>query len=102
MIFSTKKPRARRSGKWSGLRNRFLKGKRCAVCEGVKQLEAHHVIPFHVNPDLELAPSNLLALCEGRKSINCHLIIGHLGNYRASNPKAIEDAERWKQRMLKR
>ena len=68
---------------------------RCAVCNSKKKLEAHHIIPFHIQPDLELDRTNLITLCESRTTINCHLIIGHTGNYRDYNPKVIEDAKYW-------
>lgn len=102
MNFGTSKPRGKRSSKWPALRDRFLKGKSCAVCEGQKRLEAHHIWPFHLRPDLELDPANLIPLCEGRASINCHLIMGHLGNYRSFNLVVQADAARWHARMKAR
>lgn len=54
----------------------------CQACGGKSRLEVHHIIPFHVRPDLELDPTNLVTLCEGGKyGINCHLFVGHKGNY---------------------
>ena len=76
----------RRNSKWRKLRNNFLKDACCAVCGGIDKLEAHHVVPFHEAPERELDPSNLLALCESKKSgINCHLFVGHLGDYKKAN-----------------
>jgi 5-methylcytosine-specific restriction protein A len=87
---------AKRSSKWRLVRNEFLKGNQCLVCEGKKSLIAHHEIPFHLAPDLELEESNLIALCEsGRYGINCHLLIGHLGNWRRANVYAWADAVHW-------
>jgi 5-methylcytosine-specific restriction protein A len=78
---------ARRSPKWKSVRDAFLKGKVCAACGGKSKLEAHHIVPFHVQPELELEVSNLLPLCEAKKyGINCHLLTGHAGNYRRFNP----------------
>jgi 5-methylcytosine-specific restriction protein A len=75
-----------RSPKWGALRDRFLVGKVCAVCGGKEKLQAHHVLPFHLRPDLELEESNLLALCESKHlGINCHLLVGHLGDFRKFN-----------------
>jgi len=79
---------ARRSPKWRAFRNKFLAGKTCAVCGGKTKLEAHHIQPFNLSPERELDPSNVLPLCEGRKTINCHLIVGHGGDYRDYNPKS--------------
>jgi 5-methylcytosine-specific restriction protein A len=77
---------ARRSPQWPKTRNAFLKGKSCAVCGGRKKVIAHHVIPFWLAPDLENDPDNLLPLCEDyRYGINCHLFVGHLGNFRRAN-----------------
>ena len=47
-----------RSGHWPTLRKQFLEGKVCAVCGGKEKLEAHHIKPFHLDPLLELDPTN--------------------------------------------
>jgi len=57
------------------------------------KLEVHHVIPFQVDSSLELVPSNFVVLCEGKKTINCHLIVGHGGDYKDFNPSVLVDAE---------
>jgi 5-methylcytosine-specific restriction protein A len=88
---------SKRSGKWPKVRRDFLKGKVCAVC-GYKgpKLEAHHVKPFHLHPADELDPANLVALCEeGHEGVNCHLLIGHAGNFQGINPDARRDAAMW-------
>ena len=48
-------------------------------------MEVHHCVPFAINRQLELVPSNLLTLCEaiGRQ---CHLKKGHNKNWRNFNP----------------
>ena len=84
----------RRSPKWARVREAHLKvNPRCAVCNSKKKLEAHHIIPFHIRPDLELDRTNLITLCESKATLNCHLIIGHGGNYRDINPDCVKDAE---------
>ncbi len=95
--FSGKAPvGARRSGKWRRVRDEFLKGKRCASCGGRRSLVAHHIIPFHLAPDLELDVSNLLPLCEAKRfGINCHLLLGHVGNWRRANPFVEAEAAYW-------
>jgi 5-methylcytosine-specific restriction protein A len=94
-------PGARRSPKWPALRRHFLKGKRCAVCGGTKKLEAHHIVPFHVEPRLELDERNLIPLCEGN-GVNCHLLFGHLGDFRCTNKNVCTDATVWAVRISER
>ncbi len=94
-------PGAKRSSQWAAVRNAFLKGKMCAVCGGRKSLIAHHEIPFHLAPHLELVESNLIPLCEaGRYGINCHLLLGHVGNYQRTNVTVRADVAYWRQRLI--
>ncbi len=103
MIAAVRKPAVERSPKWAALRHRVLKGARCAACGGTQMLEVHHKRPFHLFPHLELVPSNLIVLCERKRSgLNCHLLIGHLGNYRAWNPNVQRDAREWFQKLRTR
>ena len=92
---------AKRSKDWSKVRAEFLQlNPRCAVCEGNKKLNVHHIVPFHVDPTLELEPSNLITLCERKKyGIHCHLLVGHLGNYRNINTHLFEDVELLNRRL---
>lgn len=89
---------ARRSSKWSTVRRQFLvENPTCLVCGSKKNVEAHHIIPFHIMPDRELDMENLMNLCETKKyGLNCHLLIGHLGNYSRVNPTCELDAITWK------
>lgn len=91
---------SKRSGHWPKVRRAFLKGKACAVCGGTKKLEAHHKMPFHLDQGKELDPNNLIALCEGNKEVNCHLFIGHLGNFKGFNPEVQADAMAWARKLL--
>jgi len=77
-----------RSPKWPALSKRFLRGKACIACGSRDGLTAHHVVPFHLRPDLELVESNLVPLCSDR----CHLVWGHLDDYRLDSPTVREDA----------
>lgn len=86
---------SKRSSKWSTFRKSFLeKHNSCAACGGTEYLEAHHIEPFHENPDLELDPNNLITLCDKPGKDNCHLNVGHLGNFKNKNPYVKEDAEK--------
>jgi 5-methylcytosine-specific restriction enzyme A len=82
-----------RSPKWAAVRADFLADHpRCACCGGSSKLNVHHVEPFHVRPERELDPANLLTLCEGGNGLNCHFWIGHCGNWAAWNILARADA----------
>jgi hypothetical protein len=106
--FSGKAPLGvKRSGSWPLVRSSFLKlNPKCAICESTTNLEVHHIKPFHLNPELELDVNNLITLCESKKyGITCHLLVGHLGNYKFSNPDCRKDAKalhsKLKQTVLK-
>lgn len=65
----------------------------CAVCGTGKRLQVHHKKPFHLHPELELDPENLLTLCMG--TLSCHLLFGHLGCWKTINPHVDADAHTW-------
>ena len=90
-----------RSPKWAAVRSEHLKkNPKCAVCEGTKQLNVHHIKPFHLHPELELETSNLITLCESASyGIICHILIGHLGDYKNINPKSVKDAKIWNAKL---
>jgi 5-methylcytosine-specific restriction endonuclease McrA len=91
----------KRSSRWKKVRTEFLKGKRCAACGGVDYLEAHHIVPFHQDPSKELDPTNLIALCDRPGRSNCHLDIGHLGNWKRENPHVQASADQALRKKLK-
>lgn len=93
----------KRSKDWPEVRAKHLKEHpACAVCGNKKKVEVHHVKPFHLAPELELEKTNLITLCElKKKGINCHLLIGHLGNYSRENTTCREDAETWNKKLNK-
>jgi hypothetical protein len=93
-----------RSGKWATVRKHFLEANpTCAVCGGTDRLEVHHIFPFHLDPEKELDPTNLITLCEGQRfGLNCHLLMGHLGSFRDVNPDVTSDAKIWNQKLSKR
>lgn len=92
---------AKRSSKWPSVRRQFLKANpSCAVCGGKKKLEVHHKLPFHLHPDRELDPENLITLCENKADgVNCHLLFGHLGNFKSFNPNVSDDAGAWHEKI---
>lgn len=96
-----RKSRARRSPKWPAFVKKLLKGKSCACCGRTENLTGHHKKPFNLFPELELDPDNVLPLCEGR-TVNCHLAVGHLFNWRSYNPNVDADAEYIRQRVATR
>lgn len=80
-----------RSKKWPEVRNAHLKKHpTCAACGRKKKLEVHHVVPFQVDPSLELEESNLITLCS--HATECHLSIGHLGSFHSYNSTVREDS----------
>jgi len=87
---------ATRSSEWPKVRKTHLESNpACAICGSLKKVEVHHKKPFHLAPELELEPSNLVTLCEGKEfsSIICHLTFGHLGNYQDENTMIDETVE---------
>ena len=94
---------AKRSSKWRKVRKTHLEtNPTCFICKSNKHIEVHHIIPFNIAPDKELDPENLITLCENKKyGINCHLLVGHLGNYRRVNPVVVIDATLWKMKLGK-
>jgi hypothetical protein len=80
------KPRAKRSASWPKVRKAHLADNPvCRACGGDKNLEVHHIAPFHLHPELELDPHNLITLCE-RASRNCHFVFGHFFDWQKFNP----------------
>lgn len=104
VIHGKAKPGQRRSPKWAKVRALFLGLKpSCAVCGGTERLEPHHIVPFHVAPELELDPTNLIVLCESKRNgVTCHQFVGHLGNYRSWNPDVVTDAKCWRKKLKER
>ena len=81
-----------RSAKWSDVRNAHIRANPlCAACGCkstlLKANEVHHVQVYHLNPELELDPNNLITLCRVH-----HLWLGHLGNWKSWNVSVKEDA----------
>lgn len=88
-----------RSSQWPKVRAAWLLDHGvCEACGQKDHLNVHHEIPFHSNPSKELDPTNMITLCtDGPGHMNCHLVIGHAGNYRGRNPTVREDAKRMRE-----
>lgn len=79
----------KRSPHWHKVEKDFLsKHTTCAACGSQKHLQVHHMKPFHLYPSLELDESNLIVLCMDKE---CHLKLGHGGDWKAYNPNVVED-----------
>jgi 5-methylcytosine-specific restriction protein A len=88
-----------RSPKWSSVRKQHLKDNPfCAACGRYAKLEVHHIEPVHVNPSRELDPSNLVTLCDNP----CHIIFGHLMNYKSWNINVISDCQNYLHKIIHR
>jgi hypothetical protein len=82
-----------RSSCWVKIREEYIrKHFICEACGSTEDLQVHHVIPFNLDSSKECDPENLITLC-ARKTHNCHLWIGHGGNYKTYNPNCREDAQ---------
>lgn len=83
-----------RSPRWPACRRAWLvQHPTCAACGSREMVQVHHKAPFHLFPQRELDPTNLITLCE-RPGVDHHLNIGHLGDWRKFNPRVEEDAAR--------
>ena len=89
-----------RSSKWPAVRREFLRNHPCCeACGKTTDLAVHHIKPFHLWPELELVPSNLITLCEYH-----HFYLGHdedgngpkKPNWKTSNRSVWRDARREK------
>ena len=78
-----------RSSGWAAWVKRFVKGKTCVCCGSRGPLTSHHLIPFHLRPDLELVEANNRPVCDGT---DCHLVLEHLKDFRLYNPDFDADA----------
>lgn len=89
---------AARSSQWPTVEKAFLaKNPTCAVCGKNKDLNIHHRQPFHLHPELELEPTNLITLCRQH-----HEWWGHLGNWKSYNVDVEVDSATWNQKIKSR
>ena len=89
-----------RSPHWATVRKAHLaKEPACAICGTTEEVEVHHVKPFHLFPQEELNPDNLVTLCNSRQH---HLLFGHLDNFRSYNLHVREDIKTWTDKIKNR
>ena len=88
-----------RSKTWRKTRKAFLaENPCCAVCgKKGKGINVHHIVPFHIAPELEEVPSNLITMC--RKH---HFLFGHLNLWKSWNETVVEDCFRWREKLTNR
>ena len=88
-----------RSWKWKDVRKKHLEIQSyCQACGREDNLEVHHIIPVHINPSKELDETNLITLC----SKGCHLMFGHLMDYKSWNPSVVADCQAYLSKIKKR
>lgn len=83
-----------RSPEWGRVaREHLLREPECVACgyRG-RKLQVHHIKPFHLHPQLELDPDNLITLCEARGREH-HLLLGHLDAWDSYNEHIRADAK---------
>lgn len=86
----------KRSDQWPKVKKKhLLLNPRCAACESRKNKVAHHIKPFHLFPELELDPENLVTLCNKGH----HLLFGHLMDYMSYNMNVLTDVAIWNERI---
>ncbi len=87
----------RRHKDWRKVRGEFLKKQNvCQVCLK-KAKQVHHIIPFHINIELELERDNLMTFCRVH-----HFWFGHLGSWHSWNENIVEDARIMREKILNR
>ena len=85
-----------RSPEWSRVAHEHLAIEPACVACGHKGLglQVHHIKPFHLHPNLELDPNNLITLCE-IPDRDHHLLIGHLDDWESHNERVRADVKRF-------
>jgi 5-methylcytosine-specific restriction endonuclease McrA len=72
--------------RWRKLRNKHVQDEPfCQMCGIRRKLEAHHIIPWHLDVLLRFDQNNLITLCR-----ECHFRFGHFLNWKDMNPEIRE------------
>lgn len=83
---------ADRSPHWPEVRATWLRlHPYCDACGAKDHVEVHHKKPFHLEPSLELDPTNFITLCE-KPGHDCHFVFGHFHNWSAYNKMVVADS----------
>lgn len=85
-----------RSPEWHRVAREHLQREpACAACgyRG-RKVQVHHIKPFHLHPQLELDPGNLITLCAARGREH-HLLLGHLDEWASYNEHVRADVKRF-------
>jgi len=70
---------------WRRVRNSYYRDNpACAACGYHKDIQVHHVVPWHAAPELRYTYSNLVSLCQP-----CHFRFGHFCDWRKWNPRIL-------------
>lgn len=87
-----------RGGCWARTRKEHLEREpACAACGRTKDLQVHHIVPYHVDRSRECDPANLVTVCADP----CHLVFGHFLDFRKSNPNVREDCRRYREAIIR-
>ena len=87
-----------RSPHWPAARRLHLKTQpNCVACGTADKVQVHHIQPYHLHPSLELDQANMVTLCENPEANECHLKIGHRGNFKNENKDVLADIQQFKQ-----
>lgn len=82
-----------RSTEWPRVEKEHLQRQpACVACGHTEHVQVHHVKPFHLHPQLELEPTNLITLCEA-PSRDHHLLLGHLDEWESFNEHVHADVK---------
>lgn len=88
------KPQHPRSSQWHVVAHEHLaREPHCRICKRKDKVQVHHLKPFHLHPELELDPDNLVTLCEGEGTDDHHLWFGHLGSWHSINEHCLDWCE---------
>jgi len=89
-----------RSPGWRKVQQEHLKKEpNCVICDGVEDLNVHHIEPFHIHPEKELDPNNLITLCNHNR---CHYTFGHLMSWKSWNADVRADVALWHEKIKNR
>jgi len=79
----------KRSSHWRGFSKEVKKEVgHCEACDSKWFLALHHILPFHLHPELELDRNNCIVLCR-----KCQFIFGHLRYWKSWNISIRRDAK---------